>query len=203
MPVAGPSIYDDPMIDPTDSEEDDEDFDDVEDDDVEDFGGDEEINDAPAAGPSRPATTSTRLYKPPTLEEMDQLRNVSTEGGTTFSLQLDALLGSTLLSTTPAPALKNILSTLHSHILSLKELPPLPPRKAVARLNGEAVPFVGPAEFSPLRKEGEEGKWGLGWERPEEVIVGGSWPVVGGYKKGKGQAGAIDLVVVMPSVSRT
>lgn len=194
------------MIDPTDSSgsdgEDDSDGELDDEEEVEDFGEDDEEPELPKAGPSRPTAAPSRLYKPPTLEEMDQLRNVSTSGGTTFSLQLDALLSSTLLPTTPAPALKSILSALHSHILSLGALPPLPPRKAIARLKGEAVPFVGPSEFSPLRKEGDEGKWGFGWEKPEEVIVGGSWPVVGGYKKGKGQAGAIDLIVVMPSVKQ-
>ena len=167
------------------------------DEEVEEF---EDVEETPQAGPSRPTTTK-HLYAAPTLAELDALQSASAAGGTSFSLQLDALLDSTLLSTTPSPSLKSILSTLHSHILSLPSLPVLPPREAISRLSGEEFHWVGPKEFHPLKKGEDEVKWGLGWEKPEEVIVGGSWGVVGGYKKGKGVAGNVDLVAVMPSVS--
>ncbi len=150
----------------------------------------------PVAGPSKPRSKGYGLYKPPTLQEMDRLRASETTGSNTFALQLEALLSSTLLPTTPQASLKSLLLTIHSHILSLPVLPPLHPQEAAKRT---PMTFPGPEEFSPLRK-GADVKWTLGWEKPSEVFVGGSWAVCGGYKKGKGEMGGIDMVVVMPQV---
>lgn len=196
--AAAAALWNDPMIDlpgsPASSEDEDEDEReaelDVEDEDEEDT--------MPEAGPSQPRKKS--LYAPPTLEELDTLRSKEASGGTTLSLQVDALLGSTLLPVTPSPQLKTILSSIHSHLLSLPSLPSVSPRKAVARLKGVTIPFPGPDEFNPLN-QGDEVKWGLGWGKPEEILVGGSWGVCGGYKKGKGAAGGVDLVAIMPEVS--
>jgi U3 small nucleolar RNA-associated protein 22 len=73
------------------------------------------------------------------------------------------------------------------------------------------IPFTEP---SPLDAKGEEPKWKLGWEKPAEVFVCGSWSVLGGYKKGRREVstkdgkgkhevevGSIDLGVLMPDVS--
>nr|XP_031858971.1 uncharacterized protein CI109_005639 [Kwoniella shandongensis]KAA5526043.1 hypothetical protein CI109_005639 [Kwoniella shandongensis] len=192
-------VFEDPMIDPQGSS--DEDDDDEEDKDEEaDDGSEEDEGDEPAAGPSRPQSSTKSLYKAPTLSEMEALRSTEQSGGTTFSLQLSTLLSSTLLPTTPSTTLKSLLSTLHSTILSLPSLPGLPPSKAIKRVGAGAMPpFAGPAQFGLGSKKGEEVKWTLGWDKPEEILVGGSWGVVGGYKKGKGEIGGVDLVVVMPS----
>lgn len=190
------------MIDPTDSSgsEDDEEemeeaeFEDLEEIEVEDE--DEEPNEflqVPEAGPSRPRQKS--LYAPPTIEEMDRLRSAQ-ETGNTFTLQFEALLSSTLLPTTPSPRLKSILSRIHDLILSLPSLPAVPPQQAVQRTRD--IPSPGGETWSPLKLDV---KWTLGYEKPAEVFVGGSWSVCGGYKKGKGVMGDVDLVVVMPSVS--
>ncbi|KAK8853038.1 hypothetical protein IAR55_003739 [Kwoniella newhampshirensis] len=186
-------VFEDPMIDPQGSSDED---------------GDEEENqegeldlgdDRPTAGPSRPQPSTKSLYKAPTLSEMEALRSIEESGGTAFSLQLSTLLSSTLLPSTPSTALKNLLSTLHSTISGMSPLPGLTPSKAMKRLDTSTMPpFAGPAEFS-LNRKGEEVKWTLGWDKPEEILVGGSWGVVGGYKKGKGEMGGVDLVVVMPS----
>ncbi|WWD03397.1 hypothetical protein V865_001449 [Kwoniella europaea PYCC6329] len=189
-------IYDDPMIDRRGSDDDSDDSEQDEDEDEEDE--DEDDGSTSKAGPSRSTISSGKhLYKAPTLEEMETLKAVEQSGGTTFSLQLSALLESTLLPLTPQANLKALLSTLHSTILSLPSLPPLPPTKAIKRLGKEVkVPFVGGPQWDPIKNEV---KWQLGWDKPEEIIVGGSWGVVGGYRQGKGEAGNIDLVVVMPS----
>nr|ODN99927.1 hypothetical protein L204_02372 [Cryptococcus depauperatus CBS 7855] len=168
-----------------------DDEDDMASDDEQDLSN--EMNDVDlVAGPSK----SKGLYKPPTISEMEMLRGTET-GGTAFSLQLSELLESTLLPITPQSNLKTLLSTLHDALLNILPLSPLPPQKAVKRLNGVKIPFPGPEEFNPLKKS-KDVKWTLGWERPEEVIIGGSWGVVGGWKKIKGEMGGIDLVVVMP-----
>lgn len=155
-----------------------------------------EEHDRPTAGPSR---SSKNLYKAPTLSEMEALRRAEETGGTTFSLQLSELLEASLLPTAPHAALKDLLTAIHSRILGMPAIESLHPAKAIKRI-GIKVPFPGPAEFSPL-KNGKEIKWTLGWAKPEEVVIGGSWSVVGGYKKEKGEMGGIDLVVAMPHVS--
>ncbi|TXT04376.1 hypothetical protein VHUM_04143 [Vanrija humicola] len=166
------------------------------DDGVEEFTGFEEEEPAPAAGPSR----TKSLYKAPTLAELDELRAAEASGGNTFSLQLDALLSSTLLPSAPSAQLKTLLGAVHDLVHALPALSPLAPPKAVARLakgsakgKHEAVPFPAGAELDLA-----EVQWKLGFEPPAEVFVGGSWAVCGGYKKGKGEAGGVDVVVVMP-----
>ncbi len=96
-------------------------------------------------------------------------------------------------------------------------LPPLAPKRAAERLAPVLIPFVSP---SPLSESGaKEVNWTLGWEKPKEIFVCGSWGVLGSYRngrkadegsqganKGKGKGkeveiGSIDLAVVMPEVS--
>ncbi|WWC91505.1 uncharacterized protein L201_006451 [Kwoniella dendrophila CBS 6074] len=190
-------IYDDPMIDRQVSDGSDED---EEEDDSEINGNedeDEDVEETPKAGPSRSQNTK-HLYKAPTLEEMEKMRSIEESGGTTFSLQLSALLNSTLLPSSPQANLKTLLSTIHSTILTMSSLSPLSPTKAIKRLSkdGVKIPFVGGEQWDPTQNDP---KWTLGWDKPEEIVVAGSWGVVGGYKKAKGEAGNIDLVVVMPS----
>lgn len=195
------------MIDPQhsddsdDDEEDDEvpEFDgmdqDEEDDDVPEFNGDENgaEEDTPAASTSAPKKS---LYKAPTLKELDELRDAEASGGNTFSMQLEELLGSALLSTTPAAGLKTLLGAVHDLVHALPEMTPVAPKKAIKKVPG--VPFPGPKALLPMA---EEVQWKLGFEKPTEVLVAGSWPVVGGYKKAKGEEGNIDIVVMMPPVS--
>jgi len=169
--------------------------------------GSNELNkdDIASAFPPEPATSSNKgksksLYAPPTLQELDQLNPQTSTS--TFNLQLEALLSSTVIpqNSTSNTSLKILLKSLHTHILSLPAIPTAPPRKAIAKLHKGGGVFQSgiPKEFS---LKGDE-KWGLGWEVPEEIFVGGSWSVVGGYKKGKGEMGDVELVVVMPKVSK-
>lgn len=197
---AAASTLNDPMIDPQFSDDDsdeegpeEEADEEMEDDGVEEFVGDDEAAAPPTAGPSR----SRGLYKPPTLSELDELRAAKSAGGTTFALQLETLLSSTLLSPVPVPALKTLLGSVHDLVHALPALPAISPRKAESRLGKGSIPFPGPAALSPLKGEP---KWTLGFTPPAEVVVGGSWAVCGGYKAGKGKAGNIDIVVVMPQV---
>jgi U3 small nucleolar RNA-associated protein 22 len=215
------------MIDPTDSsgsEVDDDESgsklaDDAEDDEVEEFDGDDDageqdgttintsngigalLNDTTStSGPSRPAqqppkTKSKSLYAPATADELDRLRSAQ-ETGNTFTLQLEDLVSRTLLPVAPHAGTKDLLSKLHDLILGLPTLAPVSPREAMKRTKD--IPWAGGKEWSPTR---ESVNWTLGWEKPGEVFVGGSWAVVGGYKRGKGMAGDVDLVVVMPKVS--
>ena len=185
-------------------------YEDVEDDDFESAGGDQEDDEEelvtedeqPVAGPSRSTPASKHLYKPPTASDIDLLASSASNGS--FDLQVEALVSSTLLSKTADPALSTVLAALHSHILSLPHLPSLSPAKAAKRLKGYKIPFTGPQEYNPIRgdmNESEMPNWVLGWDKPAEIFIGGSWGVVGGYKKAKGEAGGVDLVVVLPEVS--
>lgn len=120
----------------------------------------------------------------------------------TFNLQLSALLDSTLLSPTPHPGLSALLKELHDILLSLPSIPPNRPIDARKVLHNK-IPDISPTEYAyDVKGKGKEVQWKLGWEKPGEVLVGGSWGVCGGYKKGKGVEGDVDLVVVMPKVRR-
>jgi U3 small nucleolar RNA-associated protein 22 len=196
-------IYDDPMIDPpySGSDEDDDEEAGIPEEDV--VVEDENAN-IPSAFPEEPVRTLDKgkgksLYAPPTLQELDRLNPQTSTS--TFNLQLNALLNSTIIPSTSTShnPLRSILKSLHSHIMSLPSIPAIPPKKAIAKIRkmGGEMPFVVPQEYGI---KGDE-KWGLGWSAPEEVFVGGSWSVVGGYRKGKGEMGGVDMVVVMPKVS--
>lgn len=202
----------DPMIDPQgsdDSDDGEEDDDDVPEfdgmgadedgeDDVPEFNGggdDAPEEDTPGASTSTSAPKKS-LYKAPTLKELDELRDAEAKGGNTFSFQLDELLNTTLLPASPAAGLKAFLGAVHDLVHSLPEIAPAAPKKALKKVPG--VPFPGPKALQPLA---EEVQWKLGFEKPSEVLVAGSWPVVGGYRKAKGQEGNIDIVVMMPPVS--
>lgn len=196
---AANSTLNDPMIDEQVSDDDSDDDDENEDvdEEMDEDDGVEEFGDEPAqpaaAGPSR----SRNLYAAPTLAELDELRAAEASGGNKFSLQLDELLKSTLLPTTPAPALKTLLGAVHDLVHAIPTLPAVAPRKAASRLKGTPIPFPGPKELSPIKGDVAV-QWTLGFEAPAEVVVAGSWAVCGGYKKAKGQAGNVDVVVVMP-----
>jgi U3 small nucleolar RNA-associated protein 22 len=142
------------------------------------------------AGPSKLKSTKHRdLYAPPTLEELDTLSSTSSAS---FNLQLSALLQSTLLPTTPHSTLKELLTTLHSSINSISPSEPVAPREGIKKVG---LPAISPREFLPRKVN-----WTVGYAKPSEVFVSGSWSVVGGYKKGKGEQGGVDMVLVMPEV---
>jgi U3 small nucleolar RNA-associated protein 22 len=185
----------DPMIDvqPSDDEMSEADLSEATDD-ASIRSGEEEASDIaedgvhqPSAGPSKPKHRD--LYAPPTLEELDTL---SSSSSTSFNLQLSALLSSTLLPQTPHSSLKTFLTELHGLINSIPDGKPVNPKEGVRRVE---LPTISPQEFYPGKVN-----WTVGFQKPAEVFVSGSWSVVGGYKRGKGEQGGVDLVLVMPEV---
>jgi hypothetical protein len=152
-------------------------------------GGDmQDMEDEPEAGPSKPKN-HRNLYAPPTLDELDTLSSTSSAA---FTLQLSALLQSTLLPTTPHSTLKPLLTDLHGVINSIPSSEPVAPKEGIKKVG---LPSISPAEFIPRKVN-----WTVGYDKPKEVFVSGSWSVVGGYKVGKGEQGGVDMVLVMPDV---
>jgi hypothetical protein len=152
-------------------------------------GGDmQDMEDEPEAGPSKPKN-HRNLYAPPTLDELDTLSSTSSAA---FTLQLSALLQSTLLPTTPHSTLKTLLTDLHGVINSIPSSEPVAPKEGIKKVG---LPSISPAEFIPRKVN-----WTVGYDKPKEVFVSGSWSVVGGYKVGKGEQGGVDMVLVMPDV---
>lgn len=144
--------------------------------------------DGPQAGPSKPKN-HRNLYAPPTLDELD---NLSSTSSAAFTLQLSALLQSTLLPTTPHSTLKTLLTDLHGLINSIPSSESVTPKEGIKKVG---LPTISPAEFIPRKVN-----WTVGYAQPKEVFVSGSWSVVGGYKVGKGEQGGVDMVLVMPDV---
>jgi hypothetical protein len=152
-------------------------------------GGDmQDMEDEPEAGPSKPKN-HRNLYAPPTLDELDTLSSTSSAA---FTLQLSALLQSTLLPTTPHSTLKTLLTDLHGVINSIPSSEPVAPKEGIKKVG---LPSISPVEFLPRKVN-----WTVGYDKPKEVFVSGSWSVVGGYKVGKGEQGGVDMVLVMPDV---
>lgn len=223
------------MIDDAESSGEDQDEEENEDDLNDDEEDEEGFTDLEDGAPEHSENQKkTSLYKAPTAEEMEQLRRQEEERGGHFgfamkvcsvspgemyadSLQINALLGSTFLDSLPkdgetytpsptAPVLKEILTTIHSHITAMPSLPALPVDLAAQRLAPLRIPFPSPSPLEGGRSK--EIKWTLGWEAPKEVLVCGSWPVLGGYRKGRKIAGTkevevngVDMGIVMPDVS--
>lgn len=153
-----------------------------------DGGNVQDMEDEPEAGPSKPKN-HRNLYAPPTLDELDTLSSTSSAA---FTLQLSALLQSTLLPTTPHSTLKTLLTDLHGVINSTPSSEPITPKEGIKKVG---LPSISPAEFLPRKVN-----WTVGYDKPKEVFVSGSWSVVGGYKVGKGEQGGVDMVLVMPDV---
>jgi len=184
------SILDDDMIDiQSEGSADDESIGDDEEEMMDDDGieGVQDM-DEPEAGPSKPKN-HRNLYAPPTLDELDTLSSTSSAA---FTLQLSALLQSTLLPTTPHSTLKTLLTDLHSVINSIPSSEPVAPKEGIKKVG---LPSISPTEFLPRKVN-----WTVGYDKPKEVFVSGSWSVVGGYKVGKGEQGGVDMVLVMPDV---
>lgn len=153
------------------------------------LNGEEEMGDEPQAGPSNPKSAHRNLYAPPTLDELDTL---SSSSSAAFNLQLSALLQSTILPTTPHSTLRDLLTELHGLINSIPSSESIPPKEGIKKIG---LPTISPVEFLPRKVN-----WTVGYEKPTEVFVSGSWSVVGGYKVGKGEQGGVDMVLVMPDV---
>jgi U3 small nucleolar RNA-associated protein 22 len=181
------SMGDESIGDDEDGMMDEDDVEDVEDENQEGVDKDE----GPQAGPSKPQPKGNHrnLYAPPTLDELD---NLSSTSSASFTLQLSALLQSTLLPTTPHSSLKTLLTELHSTINTIPASAALTPREGIEKVG---LPIISPSEFMPRKVN-----WTVGYSQPKEVFVSGSWSVVGGYKTGKGEQGGVDMVLVMPDV---
>lgn len=141
----------------------------------------------PTAGPSKPKHRD--LYAPPTLEELDTL---SSSTSTSFNLQLSALLSSTLLPLTPHSSLKTVLTEIHTAINAIPDGQAVAPKDGIRAMG---LPTISPTESYPKKVN-----WTVGYEKPAEVFVRGSWSVAGGYKRGKGEQGGVDMVITMPEV---
>ena len=177
----------DPMIDPEDSPASS---------DLDGEGQDdktqEEDAEEPQAGPSRPKSGLYAPLDPPAQQSTTILPPSSSS--TTFQLELSALLSSTILP--QQPALKTLLSSIHDTIAALPTLPSVAPKEALKRLGKMRAPPVAPDEFGLT----DGVQWKLGWEKPAEILVGGTWSVAGSYKRAKGETGSADLVLIMPEV---
>ncbi|KDQ16670.1 hypothetical protein BOTBODRAFT_30589 [Botryobasidium botryosum FD-172 SS1] len=139
-------------------------------------------------------------WKAPTTEELRTLKD-STElfKSNAFKLKVDALLPTVRPKASYKPSLEQFLMSLHFHIMSLPAIPAQHPLEAARSLakkkkgqSGVAVPYVTPLPT-------EETNWKVGFEKPSDIKVVGSWAnglsVLG--KDGRGFV--VDVAVEMPS----
>ncbi|TFK47385.1 Nrap protein [Heliocybe sulcata] len=111
-----------------------------------------------------------------------------------FKLQIDALLPNVRPKTSRIPPLDRFLFALHSILTSLSSHETRHPLDAANELRkqGIAVPYPDPAP-------GKETNWKVGFEKPSDVNVVGSWANKCSVKGQDGAKFGVDLAVEMPA----
>jgi U3 small nucleolar RNA-associated protein 22 len=110
-------------------------------------------------------------------------------------IQIDALLPNVRPKPSRIPPLERFLHSLHSFLASLPSITVQHPLNAARELQtrGVAIPYVFPLPT-------EDTNWKVGFEKPAEILLVGSWPNNDAVK-GRGGGFEVDLAVEMPDVS--
>ncbi|EMD32469.1 hypothetical protein CERSUDRAFT_108867 [Gelatoporia subvermispora B] len=151
------------------------------------------------AGVSAPTNSAThpsgsRPKVPPTGEELRAIKD-ATElyRSSSFKLQIDALLPNIRPKYSRSAPLDHFLLALHKFLLNL---PPVSPRHPLAGSRellekGVAVPYAPPLPT-------EDTNWKVGFEKPSEIVLTGSWVLKTAVKAKDGVKYTVDVAVVMP-----
>ncbi|TFK71882.1 Nrap protein [Pluteus cervinus] len=132
--------------------------------------------------------------QPPTGQE---LRAIQEAGdlfqSSSFKLQIDALLPNVRLKDSRIPPLERFLHTLHPFLMSLPSIPPQHPLEASRKLlkHGIAIPY-------PLPLPTEDTNWKVAFEKPNDIVLVGSWANKMNVKSKDGVSFGVDLAVEMP-----
>ncbi|KAF7312182.1 Mannose-6-phosphate isomerase [Mycena indigotica] len=138
-------------------------------------------------------TTKPKL--PPTGEELRMMNGAKDLfKSNTFKLQIDALLPNVRPKESRLSPLNHCLSEIHTLLSSLPAVAPQHPLDAAKTLlkKGIAVPYAMP---EPTR----DTNWKVGFEKPADIVVVGSWPNKICVKGKDGTKFGVDLAVEMPS----
>ncbi|KAH8096858.1 Nrap protein [Cristinia sonorae] len=145
----------------------------------------------------KPVTTSTphTTRRPPTALELRDIKDATDlYRSSSFKLQIDALLPNARPKYKHSPPLDRFLAALHGCLNSIPTVEPRHPLEASKALlkKGIAVPYI-----SPLPTP--ETNWKVGFEKPSEILLVGSWPNKLSVKAQDKQPFTVDLAVEMPS----
>ncbi|KAH7909413.1 Nrap protein [Hygrophoropsis aurantiaca] len=132
--------------------------------------------------------------KPPTGEELRVIKDAAElyRSGS-FKLQIDALLPHVRAKESRKPPLDRFLLSLHSFLMSLPSVDPQNPIIASQTLLKQGI-VVAYALPLPTR----ESKWKVGFEKPSDITVVGSWANQISVKRKYGIQFRVDLAVEMP-----
>ncbi|KAL7284370.1 hypothetical protein ACG7TL_001660 [Trametes sanguinea] len=139
--------------------------------------------------------SGSHIVKPPTGEELRKIKDATDlYRSTSFKLQIDALLPNVRPKYTHAQPLEAFLMSLHKLLMGLPSVSPQHPLHASRALSqkGIAVPYVRPLPT-------EDTNWKVSFEKPSEIVLGGSWATKTAVKAKDGAKYEVDVAVEMPS----
>lgn len=115
----------------------------------------------------------------------------------TFICQIDALLPNVRPKPSRIAPLEHFLHTLHGFLMNLPPVSPQHPLDGSRRLLKKkvAVPYSLPLPT-------EDTKWKVGFEKPSDITLVGSWANKVSVKANDHIPFGVDLAVEMPNVSR-
>ncbi|KAJ9477861.1 U3 small nucleolar RNA-associated protein 22 [Pseudozyma hubeiensis] len=154
------------------------------------------VESSASASSSRKPTKSA-LYAIPTLAEVQGLKETGELfKNNVFKLKVDEMLPEVRPAFNKASALETVLRRLHQLFQALSPIEPLPVGEAMKsfqkRTSGSKVriPFPDPAPKT-------DANYKLGFEKPSEMHLVGSWPLKSTAKRPEGVD--VDIAAVMPS----
>ncbi|KAF9462511.1 Nrap protein [Collybia nuda] len=136
----------------------------------------------------------TKPKKPPTGEELRTIKEATDLfRSSSFKLQIDALLPNIRPKASRIPPLDRFLLSLHSFLGGLPSVPPQHPLEGARRLlkKNVSVPYSVPLPS-------EDTNWKVGFEKPSDIAVIGSWGNKISVKAKDGIRFGVDIAVEMP-----
>ncbi|TCD66882.1 hypothetical protein EIP91_000780 [Steccherinum ochraceum] len=139
--------------------------------------------------------SGSAIKRPPTALELRDIKDATDlYRSSSFKLQIDALLPNTRPKYQNSAPLDRFLESLHTCFNSLPSISPRHPLEAAKALlkQSVAVPYV-------LPLPGQDTNWKVGFEKPSEIVLAGSWANKLAVKGTDKQRYTVDLGVEIPS----
>ncbi|KZV90658.1 Nrap protein [Exidia glandulosa HHB12029] len=150
--------------------------------------------DVPMADPAQnPIATGKK--KGLSVNEMRNIKqNAQLFNSNTFHFQIESLLPNVSPKPSHVPHVEKLMHGVHDHLMSLKDISPQHPLEAARMLakHGIAVPY-------PLPLPTEDTNWKVGFKRPSDISVVGSWGNKMTVKRQDGAPYGVDIAVEMPA----
>ncbi|KAI0718445.1 Nrap protein [Cerioporus squamosus] len=149
---------------------------------------------APDSQSAPPDPSSSRAVKPPTGQELRNIKEATDlYRSTSFKFQIDALIPNVRPKYQHSQPLDVFLLSLHKLLLDAPSISPQHPLQASRSLSkkGIAVPYIRPLPT-------EDTNWKVSFDPPTEVVLVGSWATRTAVKGKDALKYQVDVAVAMP-----